>query len=107
LLVVVETKPIVDAFTYLFTCVCFVITLKYASLESSPVEVKVASILKNIPNQRLVIDMRITAAAVMTMTTTMMMTMMTTITMMALVSDPMQGMAVIMEVALKYVLLTH
>jgi hypothetical protein len=104
---VLETKPIVNAFTYLFTWVCFVITLNYASLESSPVEVKVASILKNIPNQRLVINMRITAAAVKTMTMTTTTTMMTTITMMALVSDLMQGMAVIMEVALKYVLLTH
>jgi hypothetical protein len=33
--------------------------------------------------------------------------MMTTTTMMALLSDPMQGMAVIMEMELKYVLLTH
>jgi hypothetical protein len=83
----------------------FAITLKYASLESSPVEVKVASIHKNVPNQRLVINMRTTAVAVMTMMTTT--TMMMTMKMMTSVSDPMQGMAVIMEVALKYVLLTH
>jgi hypothetical protein len=82
----------------------FAITLKYASLESSPVEVKVASIHKNVPNQRLVINMRTTAVAVMTMMTTMMMM---TMKMMTSVSDPMQGMAVIMEVALKYVLLTY
>jgi hypothetical protein len=82
----------------------FAITLKYASLESSLVEVKVASIHKNVPNQRLVINMRTTAVAVMTMMTTMMMM---TMKMMTSVSDPMQGMAVIMEVALKYVLLTH
>lgn len=58
-------------------------------------EVKVASIRKNVPNRRLMVYMRTTVTVVMMMMTTTMMT--------TLVLGPMLGMEVIMVVALRYV----